>query len=85
MTNFVMILLGVIAVLVLLFLWQLNRAKNLKDKLALITEQYELLFSEFDKLKTTQKIKAKNEEEKNEKINDLHSGKLSADDILPKQ
>lgn len=84
MTNFVMILLGVIVVLLLLFLWQLNNAKAYKEKLAVVSQQYDLLFAEFDKLKTAQKIKAKNEEEKNEKINDLHSGKLSADDILPK-
>lgn len=84
MTNFVMILLGVIVVLLLMFLWQLNRTKMYKEKLAVVSEQYNLLFTEFDKLKTAQVIKAKNEEEKNEKINDLHSGKLSADDILPK-
>ena len=29
-------------------------------------------------------IKGKNREEANEKIDDLHSGKLSADDVLPK-
>lgn len=84
MTNFIMILIGIIAFLVLFILWLVTQYKNLKQKHCLLSEQYTMLFNEYDKLKTAQKIKAKNEEEKNEKINDLHSGKLSADDILPK-
>ena len=84
MTNFIMILIGIIAFLVLFILWLMTQYKNLKQKHCLLSEQYTMLFNEYDKLKTAQKIKAKNEEEANEKINDLHSGKLSADDILPK-
>ena len=47
--------------------------------------QHKGLVKEFELLKETEKIKEKNEEEANEKIDDLHNGKLSADDILPKR
>jgi cell division protein FtsL len=47
-------------------------------------EAYEGAVQEVQKLLEAQKIKGKNDEKAKEKISDLHSGKLSADDILPK-
>lgn len=45
----------------------------------------ELLQEEYSKLAEAYKIKKGNKEKADEKIDDLHSGKLSADDILPKR
>lgn len=45
----------------------------------------ELLQEEYSKLAEAYKIKKENKEKADEKIDDLHSGKLSADDILPKR
>lgn len=42
------------------------------------------LHFEIVRLNRVNKIKSDNERETNEKIDDLHSGKLSADDVLPK-
>lgn len=40
---------------------------------------------EYSKLVEAYKIKKNNKDKANEKIDNLHSGKLSADDILPKR
>ena len=59
--------------------------KSLKDQLARKTEMYNGLQEEFEIYRQAEQFKHKKEEEANEKIDALHSGKLSADDILPKR
>ena len=43
------------------------------------------LQTEYEKLAKAYEAKKKNKEKADEKVSDLHSGKLSADDILPKR
>jgi len=43
------------------------------------------LQQEYGKLVKAYEAKKKNKEKADEKVSDLHSGKLSADDILPKR
>ena len=85
---------SVIAILILvcLFLFTLifavcqhNLNKELKNKLELKTEAYNGLQAEFELYRKSEQFKHEKQEEANEKIDDLHSGKLSADDILPKR
>lgn len=46
---------------------------------------YKNLQEEYSKLAQAYKIKKENKEKADEKISDLHSGTVSADDILPKR
>lgn len=59
--------------------------KDLKKKYDMKTEQYNGLYKEFEKYRRSEQFKNEQEKKANEKIDDLHSGKLSADDILPKR
>lgn len=59
--------------------------KDLKKKYDMKTEQYNGLYEEFEKYRRSEQFKNEQEKKANEKIDDLHSGKLSADDILPKR
>ena len=59
--------------------------KELKNKLELKTEAYNGLRDEFELYRKSEQFKHQKQEEANEKVDDLHSGKLSADDILPKR
>ena len=68
-----------------LFVGQIRRNKKLKEQLARKTEAYNGLQEEFELYRNAEQFKAKKEEEANEKINDLHNGSMSADDILPKR
>lgn len=61
-----------------------NKIDKQKTELKRKEEAYEGAVQEVQKLMEAQKIKEKNDEKAKEKISDLHSGKLSADDILPK-
>ena len=58
-----------------------------KYKLAYEQEHEKLLGiqEEYTKLVQAYEIKKKNKEKADEKISNLHNGKLSADDILPKR
>ena len=59
--------------------------KDLKKKYDMKTEQYNGLYKEFEKYRRSEQFKNEQEKKANEKIDDLHSGKLSADEILPKR
>ena len=58
-----------------------------KYKLAYEQEHEKLIGieQEYSKLVQAYEIKKKNKEKADEKIDNLHNGKLSADDILPKR
>lgn len=58
-----------------------------KNKLAYENEHTQLvnLQQEYSTLVEAYKIKKQNKEKADEKISDLHSGTVSADDILPKR
>lgn len=58
---------------------------DLKRQLNRKVENYEGLVKEFENYRKSEQYKHQKEEEVNEKVDDLHSGKLSADDILPKR
>lgn len=59
--------------------------KSLKDQLEYKSEMYNGLQEEFELYRQSETFKHEKEKEVNEKVDDLHSGKLSADDILPKR
>ena len=80
-----LIALVLFVVMLLLFICQHKTVKELKEQLGKSTEMYIGLQEEFELYRNAERFKQKKEEEANEKIDDLHSGKLSADDILPKR
>lgn len=59
--------------------------KNTKEKLVHKNEAYNNLQKEFELYRNAEQFKKEKEEEANEKIDNLHNGTLSADDILPKR
>ena len=81
----ILVLLGLFLITLVLLICQRNKNKDLKQRLNLKTEAYNGLQNEFELYRKSEQFKHKQEEETNEKIDDLHSGKLSADDILPKR
>ena len=81
----ILALVGLFLCAVIFGICQHNLNKELKNKLALKTEAYNGLQAEFELYRKSEQFKHQKEEEVNEKIDDLHSGKLSADDILPKR
>lgn len=62
-----------------------NRYDSVKDQLNRKSEAYKNLLEEFEIYRNAEQFKYEKEKEANEKINDLHNGTLSADDILPKR
>lgn len=81
-----------IIVLIVLFITTLIFAicqkklnNELKIQLRNKTDAYIHLQEEFELYRKSESFKHQKEDEANEKINDLHTGKLSADDILPKR
>lgn len=64
---------------------QNGKNKELKNQLKNKSDAYTNLQEEFELFRKSEQFKYQKQEEANEKINDLHSGKLSADDILPKR
>ena len=81
----ILALVGLFLGAVIFGICQHNLNKELKNKLALKTEAYNGLQAEFELYRKSEQFKHEKQEEANEKIDDLHSGKLSADDILPKR
>lgn len=82
------VILGLFALFIITFIYavcQHGFNKSLKDQLERKTEMYNGLQEEFEIYRQAEQFKHKKEEEANEKIDALHSGKLSADDILPKR
>lgn len=64
---------------------QRSKNKDLKNQLKNKSDAYTHLQEEFELFRKSEQFKYQKEEEANEKIDDLHTGKLSADDILPKR
>ena len=81
----ILILVALILATLIFAICQHNLTKDLKNKLEVKTEAYNGLRDEFELYRKSEQYKHQKEEEVNEKIADLHSGKLSADDILPKR
>ena len=81
----ILVLLALFLITLILFICQRSKNKDLKQRLDLKTEAYNGLQNEFELYRKSEQFKHQKEDEVNEKIDDLHSGKLSADDILPKR
>ena len=81
----ILVLIGLFLLTFVFAVCQHNLAKDLKNKLELKTEAYNGLREEFELFRKSEQFKHQKQEEANEKVDDLHSGKLSADDILPKR
>lgn len=79
----ILVLIAMFLITLILFICQRNKNKEISEQLQRKTEAYNGLYEEFELYKKAEQFKAKKEEEANEKIDNLHSGKLSADDILP--
>ena len=82
------VILGFFALFIVAFIFavcQHGLNKSLKDELARKTEAYNGLRDEFELYRKSEQFKHEKQEEANEKINNLHNGTLSADDILPKR
>ena len=83
---YAILILAVLFLLAVIFaVCQHNKAKELKHQLDKSAEMYIGLQEEFELYRNAERFRQQKEEEANEKIDDLHSGKLSADDILPKR
>lgn len=84
--NYILVAIMIIAVIITIVAWVFTKLykkyKNLyeqeHEKLLGIQEEYSKLIEAYN-------IKKRNKEKADEKIDNLHSGKLSADDILPKR
>lgn len=85
MEKIVVILIAVLTLSVIITYFVAKLYK--KYKLAYEQEHEKLLGiqEEYTKLVQAYEIKKKNKEKADEKISNLHNGKLSADDILPKR
>lgn len=81
----VLIVLAMFLVMLVMFVCQRSKNKEMKIRLEQKTEAFIKLQEEFELYRKAEQFKHKKEEEVNEKVDDLHSGKLSADDILPKR
>ena len=81
----ILVLIGLFLLSLIFAICQHNLAKELKNKLELKSEAYNGLRDEFELYRKSEQFKHQKQEEVNEKIDDLHSGIVSADDILPKR
>ena len=81
----ILVLIGLFLATLIFAVCQRNLNKELKNRLNQKTEAYNGLKAEFELYRKSEQFKHKKQKEANEKIDDLHSGKLSADDILPKR
>ena len=79
----ILVLIGLFLVTLIFAICQHNLVKELKQQLDKSSELYVGLQEEFELYRNAERFKQKKEEEANEKVNDLHNGTLSADDILP--
>ncbi len=88
MSGFVIAIIILFGAFLLTFIFAVclhNQNKELKGKLERKTNAYNGLYKEFELYRQSELFKHKKEEETDEKINDLHNGTMSADDILPKR
>lgn len=83
--TYILIGLAVVIVISIAFAVIFKLYKKYKSAYEQEKSKLELLQEEYSKLAEAYKIKKGNKEKADEKIDDLHSGKLSADDILPKR
>lgn len=85
-TLIIILVLIVLFLAVLIFaIYERKQSKDLKLQLKLKSESYRHLQEEFELYRKSENFKYQKQEEANEKIDNLHTGKLSADDILPKR
>ena len=84
--NYIILALAILVVAVAVVAFIFHKLYR-KYKGAYEEEQVKLgcLQEEYSKLIEAYKIKKENKEKADEKINDLHNGTVSADDILPKR
>lgn len=84
--NYISVAIMIVTVIITIVAWVFTKLyKKYKD---LYEQEHEKLLGiqeEYSKLIEAYNIKKKNKEKADEKIDNLHSGKLSADDILPKR
>ena len=71
--------------LVITIIYLNAKNKELKKKYDLKVEAYNGLYKEFELYRRSEQFKSEQEEKVNEKIDNLHNGNLTADDILPKR
>lgn len=81
----ILALIGLFLATLIFALCQRSLYKETKNMLNRKTEAYNGLIVEFELFRNSEQFKHQKQEEANEKIDDLHTGKLSADDILPKR
>lgn len=79
----ILVLIALFLTVLIMFICQRSKNKEISEQLKRKTEAYNGLYEEFELYRKAEQFKAKKEEEANEKIDNLHTGKLSADDILP--
>jgi predicted Holliday junction resolvase-like endonuclease len=85
-TVITIVILIILFVATLIFaICQRKLSDELKIQLRNKTDAYIHLQEEFELYRKSESFKHQKEDEANEKINDLRTGKLSADDILPKR
>lgn len=63
----------------------IGSVRRLRAELRAERRSSERLAREIGKITASQRIKDRNEEERNERVDDLRAGRVSADDILPKR
>lgn len=81
----VLILFGLFILSFIINLCFKSQIDRLNEELKHKQEAYDGVHNELLKVLESYKIREENEKKANEKVSDLHSGKLSADDILPKR
>ena len=81
----ILVLFGLFLATIIFALCQRSLYKETKNMLNRKIEAYNGLIEEFELFRNSEQFKHQKQEEANEKIDDLHTGKLSADDILPKR
>ena len=74
-----------VVILISVIVMQKKKITRYEAEIEIKTRAYNNLMKEYLNIKDSEKFKHEKEKETNEKIDDLHSDKLSADDILPKR
>lgn len=82
---FILILSALFLITLTFAIWQCRLCKEKDERLKRQVEIYDRLLKEHVCLQRAMDFRQKKAEETNEKIDSLHNGVLSADDILPKR
>ena len=81
----ILVLTGLLLIALAFDIWQYRLCRKKDESLKRQTEIYDRLLKEYVCLQRAMDFRQKKAEETNEKIDSLHNGVLSADDILPKR